>query len=286
MADTYTTEAIACGLSDVAGFVPVPRGPTPEMLAAFWRTKNTGTTEIGGSFQDDSDYAAYRAMIAAAPSHPCEADRVGLGELERLLDDLRAVANRISLRNEHASGAHIYDTVNRIQRLCERSTVPASIPALGTREGSGGAGTWAEKEPFYQFREIGEGQDWQFCSKAVYDSFARDPHMDTREVPASEVKPHPQAPNTLSEVEEGDAALSKLAAAIDAADHGYSITLTALSDEGSVYTLDLCDGSELLTFGDRDDAAEHALRHRSLARARAALATLRASQEQDGEVRS
>lgn len=43
--------------------------------------------------------------------------------------------------------------------------------------------------PFYQFREIGEGQDWQFCSKAVYDSFARDPHMDTREVPASAVRP-------------------------------------------------------------------------------------------------
>lgn len=43
----------------------------------------------------------------------------------------------------------------------------------------------AEDGSFYQYREIGEGQDWQFCSKAVYDSFARDPHMDTREVPAS-----------------------------------------------------------------------------------------------------
>ncbi|QGY02348.1 hypothetical protein MMSR116_11030 [Methylobacterium mesophilicum SR1.6/6] len=62
------------GLTQVAqvpagprGYVLVPCHPLPEMLGAFWRTKNTGTTEIGGEHQDSSDVAAYRAMLAAAP---------------------------------------------------------------------------------------------------------------------------------------------------------------------------------------------------------------------------
>lgn len=70
--------------------------------------------------------------------------------------------------------------------------------------------------------------------------------------------------------------LEDLAAAIDAADQGYSITLTSLTEAGSVYTLDLCDGSDPVKFADRDDAREHAERHRSLARAKAALAFLSA----------
>lgn len=51
----------------VGGHMLVPAHPTPEMLGAFWRTKNTGTTEIGGAHQDSSDVAAYQAMVAAAP---------------------------------------------------------------------------------------------------------------------------------------------------------------------------------------------------------------------------
>lgn len=42
------------------------REPTVEMIAAFWRQKNTGTQEIGGMGVDWSDYAAYRATINAA----------------------------------------------------------------------------------------------------------------------------------------------------------------------------------------------------------------------------
>ena len=55
------------------GWKLVPVEPTPEMLAAFWRQKNVGTQTIGPidtSTMDCSDYAAYRAMLAAAPSPP------------------------------------------------------------------------------------------------------------------------------------------------------------------------------------------------------------------------
>jgi hypothetical protein len=62
--------ADAAGGAD--GFVRVPARPTPEMLGAFWRTKNTGTMEIGGEHQDSSDVAAYRAMIEAAPPPPAQ----------------------------------------------------------------------------------------------------------------------------------------------------------------------------------------------------------------------
>lgn len=58
---------------DLDAWVLVPARPVPEMLGAFWRTKNTGTTEIGGEHQDSSDVAAYRAMIAAAPKPDPEA---------------------------------------------------------------------------------------------------------------------------------------------------------------------------------------------------------------------
>ena len=79
----------------------------------------------------------------------------------------------------------------------------------------------------------------------------------------------PTLPDRIGSVE-------KLAAAIDAADHGYSIKLKSLTEAGSVYTLNLCDGSDLIEFSDREDAREHAERHRSLARAKAALAFLSA----------
>lgn len=55
---------------EAEGWVLVPREPMPEMLGAFWRVK------IGHQFHDEpeptdrSDYAAYRAMLAAAPEPP------------------------------------------------------------------------------------------------------------------------------------------------------------------------------------------------------------------------
>lgn len=39
-----------------AGFVLMPREAKPELVAAWWRTKNSG----------GSDYDAYRAMVRAA----------------------------------------------------------------------------------------------------------------------------------------------------------------------------------------------------------------------------
>ena len=47
--------------------VVVPLEPMPEMLAAFWRQKNTGSQVPGETGDDRSDYAAYRAMLAARP---------------------------------------------------------------------------------------------------------------------------------------------------------------------------------------------------------------------------
>jgi hypothetical protein len=40
----------------------------------------------------------------------------------------------------------------------------------------------AGAEVTYQYREIGEGEGWRDCSRATYDSFRADPHIDTREV--------------------------------------------------------------------------------------------------------
>lgn len=63
------------------GWALVPREPRVEMVAAFWQVKNTGTTMPGEWGDDRSDYAAYRAMIAAAPTPPEGiAPPVGLGD--------------------------------------------------------------------------------------------------------------------------------------------------------------------------------------------------------------
>lgn len=53
------------------GWQLVPKEPTPEMLGAFYRQKNAGTQEVGlfKGERDFSDYAAYRATLAAAPTH-------------------------------------------------------------------------------------------------------------------------------------------------------------------------------------------------------------------------
>lgn len=67
--------------------VVVPLEPMPEMLAAFWRQKNTGSQVPGETGDDRSDYAAYRAMLAARPAAPTQS-AAQTGEVERLRDAL------------------------------------------------------------------------------------------------------------------------------------------------------------------------------------------------------
>lgn len=50
------------------GWVMVPREPKLEMLGAFWRVKNGHHFADEPPPTDTSDYAAYRAMIAATPT--------------------------------------------------------------------------------------------------------------------------------------------------------------------------------------------------------------------------
>lgn len=49
------------------GWVMVPIEPKPEMLGAFWRVKHGHHFADEPAPTDTSDYAAYRAMIAATP---------------------------------------------------------------------------------------------------------------------------------------------------------------------------------------------------------------------------
>lgn len=56
--------------SEQVSWALVPREPTPEMVGAFWRVKNGHHFADEPPPTDTSDYAAYRAMVAAAPSPP------------------------------------------------------------------------------------------------------------------------------------------------------------------------------------------------------------------------
>lgn len=51
--------------------VVVPREPTPEIVGAWWRVKNGHHFHDEPAPTDTSDYAAYRAILAAAqePGH-------------------------------------------------------------------------------------------------------------------------------------------------------------------------------------------------------------------------
>ncbi|MBP7704143.1 MAG: hypothetical protein KA105_02520 [Caulobacter sp.] len=71
------------------GWKLVPVEPTPEMVAAWCRIKNTGSLVPGETGEDRSDYAAYRAMLSASPSR-----KDGQAEeIERLREALRPFAN-------------------------------------------------------------------------------------------------------------------------------------------------------------------------------------------------
>ncbi|HYI40041.1 MAG TPA: hypothetical protein VE053_06955 [Allosphingosinicella sp.] len=63
MTDPTVTENVKVA----PGYVAVPIEPKPEMLAAWYRQKNTGSQEPGVYGPDCSDVDAYRAMLAASP---------------------------------------------------------------------------------------------------------------------------------------------------------------------------------------------------------------------------
>lgn len=52
------------------GWRMVPVEPDVKMIAAWYQVKNTGSVEPGEWGEDRSDYAAYRAMLSAAPVSP------------------------------------------------------------------------------------------------------------------------------------------------------------------------------------------------------------------------
>ena len=58
------------GWRTMEGYVLVPRELTPEMIGAWYRIKNGHHFHGEPPPTNTSDYAAYRAMIAAAPPAP------------------------------------------------------------------------------------------------------------------------------------------------------------------------------------------------------------------------
>lgn len=73
----------------------------------------------------------------------------------------------------------------------------------------------------------------------------------------------------------GMAMLERIVRAMDEADHGHSIRLKSMNDDGCTYTLDLQDGSDILTFESHTAACEYSNRYRAMARARAAVFALK-----------
>jgi hypothetical protein len=83
------------------GWKLVPEEPTPEMIGAWWRQKNTGTQVLGATGPDSSDYDAYRAMLANAPlqAHGDDEDRSFAALLEEHILSIPAGALN-ALRNQ------------------------------------------------------------------------------------------------------------------------------------------------------------------------------------------
>ncbi|MGU3286504.1 hypothetical protein [Methylobacterium mesophilicum] len=117
MADTYTTEAIACGLSDVAGWLENEGGRGElERLSAAAADGPWSVSGVRRSFSEKS------CVFIDAPSCP------GLlvlatGDGAQALEALRDARFVAALVNAYRSG----------------KLVPASLAALGTGDGSGGA---------------------------------------------------------------------------------------------------------------------------------------------------
>lgn len=79
--------------------VILPADATVEMIAAFWRQKNTGTQDIGEAGDATSDFDAYTAMLTAAPASgkvtEAELENVAitLFDLSWFIDDAPASEN-------------------------------------------------------------------------------------------------------------------------------------------------------------------------------------------------
>ncbi len=124
-------------------------------------------------------------------------------ELHRIAQDLNTVGEDLTDEQPKAISwldvayGRVHNCISVLKGIEQRLTAPAqAIEAHRAETHSGSvedeSAVHAVDAPFYQFREIGEGEDWQYCSKAVYDSFANDPHIDTRIV-----QPAPaQSPST------------------------------------------------------------------------------------------
>lgn len=241
MADTYTTEAIACGLSDVAGWleseglVLVPRRAAREQVMAWFHDR------LGDPDQRRLIESIYETMVAASPVACGLAAPPGHIPMPRTVDEAKAMW----LLGER------YVRDNAPDQIPAAPSHPGEADRVGLSEGEIVkliAKTWltakgTDDETADEISDPGElamisPEDYAACVEIAQTLLHR--------------FSHPQAPNTLSEVEE--AMLSRAhAEGIVAADW------TQFTHEQSL-----------------------AIRQKYLP---AALATLRASQEQDSEVR-
>lgn len=98
----------------VAGHVLVPREPTPEMVGAFWRVKNGHHFHDEPPPTDTSDYAAYRAMLAATPAPSPSED---VAEVVGRLTDPDYAGSMQHLRDWHALDRLHSDAAALILRL-------------------------------------------------------------------------------------------------------------------------------------------------------------------------
>lgn len=104
--------------------VTVPVEPMPEMIAAWYRVKNGHHFHGEPAPTDTSDYAAYRAMLAAAPAAPQAAGVGEAGPAEREVG--RAVYERIE---------KLIDTDPRGAELDYLSHLAESVEEVGGYDG-------------------------------------------------------------------------------------------------------------------------------------------------------
>ena len=109
--------------------VVVPLEPMPEMLAAFWRQKNTGSQVPGETGDDRSDYAAYRAMLAARPVATTQS-AAQTGEEE----DWRLVRQLVEMMDEWSSSLALRTNDGACTGFPDHEAALRRIAALSQRE--------------------------------------------------------------------------------------------------------------------------------------------------------
>lgn len=181
-------------------WVLVPRHPTDAMARASRLT--TDLPQGGRVIQWGSN--AWAAMLAAAPrrEEPTPADpppgsqpATGQDLLDTLLQEHEDLVRK--LVNDSVK---IHDT-SCFDRAYDSVVAALSAPGQGSsEEGAEGsdlrrvsseqsdadigglAGAVSTPSIVYQYREIGEGQDWKSCSYIAYLGYQSDPHIDTRQL--------------------------------------------------------------------------------------------------------